>query len=67
MRKILEMSFPTFASDDDQTVVSSPVMEDSADDDSLYDDADVKSCKFSDVKYLKVYVTLFVGVCMGVS
>ena len=43
-------SFPPFANDDGQAVVYSPVMEDFADDDSLYDDADVKSCKSSDVK-----------------
>ena len=63
MRKLSEMSFPTSASDDGQAVVYSPVMEDSADDDSLYDDADAKSCKSRDVKYL----VLLVGVCVGVS
>ena len=46
------MSSPTCTSDDGQAVAYSPKMEDSVDDESLYDDADVESCKFSDVKYL---------------
>ena len=43
-------------SDNSQAVTYSPVMGDCVDDNNLYDDTDVESCKFSHVKYLNMCV-----------